>query len=144
MKTTLVALVVVPRNGRYLIVEERDGSWYLPAGRVEPGESLTAAAARETIEEAGVQIELEGLLGMDHQWAAGRTRLRFAFVARAVGAADPKSTPDEHTRSARWASKSEIATLPLRDPEVLTWIERYERASALLPIASYEWFGAFG
>ena len=46
--TTLVVLAVVAYEGRYLVVEERDGTFYLPAGRVEPGENLMAAAVRET------------------------------------------------------------------------------------------------
>ena len=36
--TTLVVLTIVAHEGRYLVVEERDGTFYLPAGRVEPGE----------------------------------------------------------------------------------------------------------
>ena len=35
--TTLVVLGVVHHEGRYLIVEERDGTFVLPAGRVERG-----------------------------------------------------------------------------------------------------------
>jgi phosphatase NudJ len=76
--TTFVVLVVVPHDGRYLVVEERDGTWYLPAGRVEPGESLTAAAIRETAEEAGVTVGLRGLIGFDHLWSDGRCQMRFA------------------------------------------------------------------
>lgn len=65
--TTLVVLAIVEHEGRYLVVEERDGTFYLPAGRVEPGEDLVAAAVRETAEEAGMMIGLSGLLGFDHQ-----------------------------------------------------------------------------
>ncbi|HEY2509694.1 MAG TPA: NUDIX domain-containing protein [Polyangiaceae bacterium] len=143
--TTLVVLVVVPHQGRYLIVEERDGSFYLPAGRVEPGESLLDAAVRETAEEAGVAIELRGLLGFEHEWvplAPPRARLRFAFVGTCTAPDAPlKSAPDHHSRGARWLRKEELAAVRLRNPEVLDWIERYERAEALLPCEAYRWEG---
>lgn len=142
--TTLVVLAIVPCEGRYLVVEERDGTFYLPAGRVDPGESLLVAAVRETMEEAGIAVALEGLIGMDHEWFPGppaRAKVRFAFVARPTGNLVPKAHADEHGNGARWATLDEIARLPLRHPEVLTWIGRHRRGDPLLPCDAYEWFG---
>jgi 8-oxo-dGTP pyrophosphatase MutT (NUDIX family) len=46
-----------------LMVREADhGGWSEPAGKQEPGESLAAAACRETYEEAGVECRLTRLL----------------------------------------------------------------------------------
>ncbi len=42
-------------------IEPRWGKWTLPAGFMELGESTAEGAARETHEEAGAQIEMEGL-----------------------------------------------------------------------------------
>lgn len=42
-------------------IEPRHGMWTLPAGFMENGETLAAAAARETQEEACANIELEQL-----------------------------------------------------------------------------------
>jgi ADP-ribose pyrophosphatase YjhB (NUDIX family) len=42
-------------------IEPRWGKWTLPAGFMELGETTSEGAARETHEEAGAQIELEGL-----------------------------------------------------------------------------------
>ena len=54
------ALVAVKKDNKYLLVQEQKGSqaWYLPAGRVEAGESFIDAAHRETLEEAGLVIEV--------------------------------------------------------------------------------------
>ena len=45
-------------------IEPRYGYWTLPAGFMENGESAGDAAARETLEEAGARIELQGAFSM--------------------------------------------------------------------------------
>ncbi|MGQ4616940.1 NUDIX domain-containing protein [Nocardia sp. R7R-8] len=37
--------------------DEFDGLWHLPAGKLEPGESVLAATVREAFEEVGVVID---------------------------------------------------------------------------------------
>jgi 8-oxo-dGTP pyrophosphatase MutT (NUDIX family) len=141
---TLVVLTVVRHEGRYLLVQERDGTFYLPAGKVEPGENLMAAAVRETAEEAGVAIGLTGILGFDHAWRDGpppRSVLRFVFVGYLGLLTAPKSRPDHHSLGARWVAREEIARLPLRHAEVATWVDRLERAPTLLPCDAYAWYG---
>ncbi|MFZ5895873.1 MAG: NUDIX domain-containing protein [Myxococcota bacterium] len=142
IKATLVVLVIVPHDGRYLLVEERDGTYFLPAGKVEPGENLLAAAVRETAEETGMAIGLTGLLGFDHaHYDHGHMKMRFAFVGYPATLGKPKRSPDHHSRSAGWFSSAEIQKLPLRHHEVLTWLERYERGTPLLPCSAYEPLG---
>ncbi|MEN2495304.1 MAG: hypothetical protein TECD_01226 [Hyphomicrobiaceae bacterium hypho_1] len=41
-----------------LITSKKKGHWSIPKGHVEPGEKLCSAAARETMEEAGVKGEI--------------------------------------------------------------------------------------
>ena len=43
-------------------IEPRKGFWTLPAGFMEQGETLEQGAARETLEEAGIEIECGQLL----------------------------------------------------------------------------------
>ena len=45
-------------------IEPRFGKWTLPAGFMELGETLAQGAARETVEEAGAQFEIEGLFSI--------------------------------------------------------------------------------
>src|SRR5436190_46427 len=93
-----VVLVVVPRGDQFLLVQELpkfDRTWYLPAGGVEPGESLIEAAIRETKEEAGVDIVPQALLWMEdvtridenRDWRGG-----WRFVMRAE-MRDPDQPP---------------------------------------------------
>jgi ADP-ribose pyrophosphatase YjhB (NUDIX family) len=63
----LPAAFAVVRNdlGRILLVRRADdGYWELPGGRVEVGESASAAVVREVAEEAGATIEITRLAGV--------------------------------------------------------------------------------
>ncbi len=63
-KHEVSAGVVVFRDGEVLVIRNRFGEWVLPKGKVEPGESLEAAALREVREETGVQAEILRPAGM--------------------------------------------------------------------------------
>ncbi len=120
MPAWFYALVVVRRGDRFLLVEETDhgGGWYLPAGRVEPGESLTDAALREVREEAGIDVRLTGVYRCEHTAFDEGARLRVIFAAEPVDDTPPKSIPDEHTLRADWFTAEEAARLRLRADEV--------------------------
>ena len=64
-----VVVGTVPEwEGRVLLcrraIEPRYGYWTLPAGFMENGETVAEGAARETLEEAGAQIELAAAFSM--------------------------------------------------------------------------------
>jgi phosphatase NudJ len=128
---SLFSLVVVRDDDRYLLVEEleRDNktAWYLPAGGVKEGEDILTAAIRETREEAGLEVEILGMLGGDQVLALDglATRIRFVFLAKAVGGQLKTQADDESLRAA-WFRLNEIDTLTLRHPEVKEWIQAAE------------------
>ncbi len=57
--------IVEADDGRLLLckraIEPRSGYWTMPAGFMENDETLTEAAARETLEEACAKVEILGL-----------------------------------------------------------------------------------
>jgi ADP-ribose pyrophosphatase YjhB (NUDIX family) len=63
-----VAGVVISDDGRWLVVKKRygglKGSWSLPAGFVNEGETADEAVIREVYEETGVECTVKGLLGV--------------------------------------------------------------------------------
>jgi hypothetical protein len=62
-------LVVVKRadDARYLLKNEvASQGWYLPGGRVDPGEELQDAARRLTMSETGVEIDIKGILRSEY------------------------------------------------------------------------------
>jgi phosphatase NudJ len=145
MEMHLSVMCLVPDDaGRYLCIEEHDRSWFFPAGGVEPGENLMAAAVRETAEEAGVMIGLRGILSIDHRWFGERGFVRVCFVGYQAIAGPPKSRHDEHSRRAAWLTRAELEKKPLRADAVLEIIDRYETAPQLLPCRAYEWRGPDG
>ena len=83
IQTWYFTLVVVHLEDRFLLVQERkyEKQWYLPTGRVEKGETLLDAAMRNTVEEAGISVIIEGILRVETTvMPRGNVRLRVIFV----------------------------------------------------------------
>jgi ADP-ribose pyrophosphatase YjhB (NUDIX family) len=79
---------------KFLAVQEFCGKGYwLPGGKVDRGESLTAAAIRETEEEAGVLVDLKGVLALQYSPHARYTRLRVVFYAEVADTDPPQRKP---------------------------------------------------
>lgn len=56
-----------PHRRRVLLIKSaQDGTWMLPRGRKEPGESLSRTARREGREETGVTARVERKLHVQH------------------------------------------------------------------------------
>lgn len=72
---------VVVADGAVLMcrraIEPRRGYWTLPAGYLELGETLQEGAAREAMEEAQADIELDGLLGVFSIARIGQVQMIF-------------------------------------------------------------------
>lgn len=137
MPAWFYALVLVRRGDEFLLVEERDhgGGWYLPAGRVEPGESLLEAALREVREETDLDVVLDGVYRFEHTvLESGGARVRVLFSAHPVDDREPKSKPDEHTLRAGWFTADAAAALQLRSEEV-TGLLALALAQAPAPLA---------
>ena len=85
----LTVATVVERDSTFLMVRETiDGEQVInqPAGHVEPGEDVMAAALRETMEETGWEVAITGFLGFSNAMSptTGITYYRLVFVAEAL------------------------------------------------------------
>jgi phosphatase NudJ len=135
--TWMFALVVVRQGDRFLLVHERKHGqlWYLPAGRVEPGETLAAGAVRETLEETGVPVVLEGILRVEHTPGPHGARLRVIFLARPADDTPPRTTPDAESLGAAWVRLDELDGFPLRGGEVRAWLTYVARGGMVHPLS---------
>ncbi|MFE5484519.1 NUDIX hydrolase [Streptomyces sp. NPDC056527] len=60
-----VTAVALNEAGAVLLIHKTDNDlWALPGGGVDVGESVAAAAVRETKEETGFDVEVTGLVGL--------------------------------------------------------------------------------
>jgi 8-oxo-dGTP diphosphatase len=81
--------VVVAIEGRIVLIRRRfepqAGAWALPAGYMELGETPEQAAARECLEETGLTVQIEHLLGVYAFGNNAQSGILLIFAAQAIG-----------------------------------------------------------
>lgn len=116
---------IVVRDGRVLFTVNRDDEGeflMLPGGGQRFGETLEAAAERETLEETGLRVRVRGLvlvreyIGANHEFAAGDKdahQTEFFFMADLAGGDPGDARPTEldawQTGSA-WIDPAELGS----------------------------------
>jgi len=139
-RPTVTVATIVERDGRFLVVEEQTRNGMRlnqPAGHLEVGESLPAAAIRETLEETGWHVVPTALVGV-YRWQAPESQatfVRFAFAADARRH-DPARPLDDGIARAMWLTYEDLAAQRPRhrSPLVLRCVDDY-RAGRRWPVA---------
>ena len=136
------AVAAFDPEGRLLLVRSPVyGVWTLPGGAVDPDEDPTVAAVREAKEEAGVDVEIEGIVG---SYGGPEFRMRYengdaiGYVMTVYRAAwrRGEARPDgDETADARFFERAAIAALPLPKwaPRVLADVWRSPAPRARTP-----------
>jgi 8-oxo-dGTP pyrophosphatase MutT (NUDIX family) len=130
---------IVMRDGAFLFVEEETRTGVRlnqPAGHLEAGETLIAAAVRETLEETGYRVTPTALVGI-YRWQApetGATFIRFAFAGDVV-AHDAGRALDDGILRALWLPYDELVARRAmhRSPLVLRCVDDF-RAGLRRPL----------
>jgi len=112
-------------------IEPRYGFWTLPAGFLELGESTAEGALRETDEEAGARIELQGLFTVLNVVRVGQ--LHLYYRARML---DTTLAPGPETIEARLFREDEVPWDQIAFRTVRQTLEHYfaDRTSGVFPV----------
>jgi ADP-ribose pyrophosphatase YjhB (NUDIX family) len=92
-----VSIAVIDSDKRILLQQREDFEvWGLPGGMIEPGETATQAAVRETLEETGLQVHLTRLVGLYAMplWSKNANDHIVVFAASPTGGELLKQTPE--------------------------------------------------
>jgi 8-oxo-dGTP pyrophosphatase MutT (NUDIX family) len=112
-----VTAVVRDEEGRVLLIHRTDNDlWALPGGGHDVGEAIADTVVRETEEETGITVAVEGIVGLytdpQHVMAYddGEVRQQFSicFHARPTGG---KLRTSSESKEVRWVPPADLDTL---------------------------------
>uniref|UniRef100_A0A1B6CVH3 Nudix hydrolase domain-containing protein n=1 Tax=Clastoptera arizonana TaxID=38151 RepID=A0A1B6CVH3_9HEMI len=122
--TYIVMAVLFNDDNEVLMMQEAKsscaGQWYLPAGRIEPGENIEEAVIREVLEETGLHMEPTSLVMVE---CASKAWFRFILTGHIIGGT--LKTPahaDSESLQAKWVA--DPSQMSLRATDIIPIIER--------------------
>ena len=138
MSTIIAAGGIIEQEGKYLLIQEarediRD-KWNLPAGQLDPGETVSEAAKREIYEECGFSVELTGVCQIGSWKLVDNIAIGIIFSTKIVGG-EINFNPDE-IMDAKWFTYDEILAMEseLRSADFLIGAINNLRSHKLAPI----------
>ena len=123
-----------PSDGKLLLCHEPAAiaggkpNYWFPAGRVDEGETFRMAGERETLEEAGVEAVVKGVLLF--KIGGGLVPRVVLYAEPVVDAPVPKSVPDFESCGACWLDVSDLDELTDRDYRGGGTVELYRAVSS--------------
>jgi len=112
-----VGAIVRDETGRWLLIRRGTdpgrGQWSIPGGRVEAGESLAAAVAREVQEETGLTVTVGPVAGVVERAGRGGSTYEITDFLCTALPGDPRAGDDAD--EARWVPADDLASYDLVD-----------------------------
>ena len=115
-----VAVGAVVRRGDEVLLIRRArgtavGQWSIPGGRVEFGEGLKAALAREVLEETGLEVKVGRFLGWAERMGDDPGPYHYVILDFAAEPVDPAAVPraGDDADDVAWVRTKAIETYPL-------------------------------
>nr|PZN51355.1 MAG: hypothetical protein DIU68_16630 [Chloroflexota bacterium] len=148
----VAALIYHPPTQTYLLLQRARkleygyGQWECVTGRVNQGESFETALHREVLEEIGVRVQVDFIIGTTRFYRGDPTpdnELLGVKYACTIDDRDAITISEEHS-AIRWLTASQVSELLPADHWLTRTIERAELMRNALPPALIEHFRATG
>jgi len=121
-----VAALVTNDNGEILLVKSPWRGWEYPGGLIEPGETFQEALHREVREEAGVEIEITGFVGICKN--VERNIVNIDFTARYLSGELQTSEESTEVIWTKPEKAMEMITFPLTKKRLQNMLSGREEA----------------
>ncbi len=121
------AAIVINDNNELLLIKGPRRGWEMPGGQVEEGESLKAAAIRETKEESGIDIEIMKFCGIFQNVTASICNT--LFLAKPIGGI-PTTSPES----------LEVGFFPIEEALEMVTLENFRQRIAYCLDAAFHPF----
>ncbi|MCL4403802.1 NUDIX hydrolase [Patescibacteria group bacterium] len=105
---------LIAQNNKVLVVLDKNGSWELPGGRMNEGESIKGALSRELDEELNLKIDIGDIFdAFTFASANGQNHFVVVYECKASDIQNLRAK-DGEAMEVRWVGKEDHATLPMR------------------------------
>ena len=104
---------LVEKDNKYLLVQESKpkcyGKWNIPAGHLDPGESIFDGAKREIKEETNCDVELTGVCNIGNHIVPNDTFVAIVFTTKLL--TDTVKPQAGEILEAKWFTYEEIVAM---------------------------------
>lgn len=111
--TNVIVGVVIKKDDKYLLVQEAKascrGKWNLPAGHLDPNETIFAGAKREAKEETGCEVELVNICQIGNRVLSNEVFVSVIFSGNLIH--ENISFNQQEILDVRWFSYDEILVM---------------------------------
>lgn len=109
--------IVLDEDGRLLLIlrtkAPSPGTWSVPGGKSEPGETAAEACVREVAEETGLTVAIQRFAGRVHRCAPGS--IEYVIDDFVCGVVSGELAAGDDAADAGWFSAADLAGLPLAE-----------------------------
>lgn len=139
-----VGVAIYNAQGQVILVQRarppRQGTWGLPGGLIDLGETLVAAAQREVMEELGIHIEVGGLVTtFEPIYPDSEGKIEYHYVVLEYWAHYITGTPvaQDDAGAYAWASLDELPSYALTQKQIEVLNMSYAAWRAAPPLQSH-------
>lgn len=142
----IIVGVAVEKDGKYLLVQESKascrGKWNLPAGHLDPNETLIEAAKREAREETGCEVEPTSVCQVGNLVMTDGLFISVVFTANLIN--EGSNYDHDEILDVKWFSYDEILAMraEIRNQDLLFGAIENSRNGVTAPLELIQIYGA--